>query len=123
MIGKPARVVYRFAAELSRRWRSVPSLLLVACLGLQLATVGLAGCGTRLGLRSSDYGFPNALVNLAGEEIHIATLVDIVNDDDLDEAQKREALEELGIEDEDLQDYVFDRFVISTGGGGGAVPI
>jgi len=122
MISKPVRGVRRLAAELGRRWRSVPSLLLVACLALQLATVGLAGCGTRLGLRS-DYGFPNALVNLAGEEIHIATLVDIVNDDELDEAQKREALEELGIEDEDLQDYVFDRFVISTGGGGGAVPI
>ena len=74
----------------------------------------------RLGL-GVEYGFPNALVNLAGEEIHIATLVDIVNNDDLDEAQKREALEELGIEDEDIQNYIFNRFVISQGGGGGGV--
>ena len=100
---------HRFVPRLGRRGRWLLGRLALVCLVPLWATVGLIGCGTWPTFLS-DYGFPNALVDFSGEDIHIATLGAIVSNDDLDDAEKREALEELGIEDEDLQDYILENF-------------
>lgn len=55
------------------------------------------GCGTE---------FPNALVDVAGDEVHIERLSEIANDPDLSDIQKRQFLEDLGIQDEDVQDFI-----------------
>ena len=96
----------------TQRWPHRPRVLV--CL-LVWAGFALVGCGTWSGL-GADEGFPNSLRDLSGEDIHIATLQAIVNDDDLDDAEKREALEELGIEDEDVQDYILDNFQSTPAG-------
>ncbi len=63
-------------------------------------TLGVqAGCGV-LTARKSD--FTNAETGEDGQIYVLDDLRSIANDDDLSEAQKRDAFRDLGIEDEDL---------------------
>lgn len=62
-----------------------------------VAVAAPLGCGTE---------FPNALVNVAGDEVHIERLSEIANDPDLSDSEKRQFLEDLGIQDEDVQDFI-----------------
>jgi hypothetical protein len=90
-------------------WHSVTRFVVLTCLLLGSAALGAAGCGSSI-LFAGDSLYPNALRGDSGEEIHRATLESIVNDDDLTEAEKRQALEALGIEDEDIQEYLLTNF-------------
>ena len=87
----------------------VGRFVVLACLMLGSASLGAAGCGSSI-LSQGAPVYPNALRDDRGEEIHIATLEGIVNNDDLSEAEKRRAFEDLGIEDQDLQDYLLANF-------------
>ena len=46
--------------------------------------------------------FPNAMVGADGQDIVLDDIMEIVNDPDLDDDAKRQALHDLGLEDEDL---------------------
>jgi len=59
----------------------------------------MVGCGTTV---PSD--FPNRLIGADGQQFEVEDLTQIANDLDLDEAGKRQALRDLGIEDEELID-------------------
>ncbi|MCK4660785.1 MAG: hypothetical protein KAV82_14795 [Phycisphaerae bacterium] len=48
--------------------------------------------------------FPEALVGADGQDVVLSDVVEIVDNANLDEEAKREAIRELGIEDEDLID-------------------
>ena len=71
--------------------------------GFGLALALLTGCGI-LTFRRTD--FDDELVGADGQQIILDDINDILNDDDLDEAGKRQALIDLGIEDEDLLDAI-----------------
>jgi hypothetical protein len=75
-------------------------------------TAALVGCSA-LPIFQPATEFPNALVGPDGNEIHIATLEQIVNDEDLDDQQKRALLEELGIKDESIQDFILENMQTS----------
>ena len=72
----------------SRRARGYGRALLAAVLAV-------AGC-----VPLSD----NVLTNDGGEPIRLAEIAAIVSDDSLNEDQKRQALEDLGVTNEDLLD-------------------
>ena len=74
-----------------------PALLLVA----SIAVIG--GCGV-LTARQTD--FPNAETGVDGQVLILDELRDIVNDPDLDDVQKRQALRDMGIEDVDLIEVI-----------------
>jgi hypothetical protein len=61
--------------------------------------VGLTGCGV-LAARRTD--FPAAAETETGNQFFVEDIRAIVNDPQLTEIEKREALAELGIEDDDL---------------------
>jgi hypothetical protein len=63
------------------------------------ALAALPGCGI-----PTPTSFPHALTNEAGEPIFLEDVEDVVTDDELSDAEKRDALRELGIEDEKLID-------------------
>ena len=71
--------------------------------GLCLALAGLTGCGI-LTYRRTD--FEDELVGADGQEILLDDINAIRTDPDLDATEKRQALIELGIEDEDLLDAI-----------------
>lgn len=71
----------------------------LACTVLILSILILPGC---------DTDFPNALVDCAGDELHIAFLQEIVNDPDLTIGEQRQILEDLCILDEDVQDFILN---------------
>ena len=64
-----------------------------------LLLAGLPGCGS-----GAPTTFPNQLVGADGQPIVLDDVETIVNDTDLSDAEKREQLRELGIEDEELID-------------------
>jgi hypothetical protein len=66
------------------------------CIG---CAVGLSGCGT-----TAVTDFPRQLVGADGTQITLEQIEEIVNNADLDETAKREAIRALGIEDEKLID-------------------
>lgn len=70
-----------------------------------LAGVGLAlgGCGT-----SITTGFANQVVDADGQPLVLDDLETIANDPNLSEEQKRQAMRDLGIEDEELIDALLD---------------
>lgn len=76
------------------RWRAVS--VVAAGVAVLAATFG---CGA-----SSTGEFPNRLIGSDGQRFVVEDLEQIANDPDLDEAGKREAFRELGIEDEELID-------------------
>ena len=49
---------------------------------------------------------PNAVVNAGGQRITLDQITDIVNDNALGDDDKRQALRDLGIEDEDVIDIL-----------------
>lgn len=61
-----------------------------------LAAIG-AGCGAQ-----SSLNFPNRLVGAEGRMIVLDDIVNVVEDNDLTDEEKRQQLRELGIEDEKL---------------------
>lgn len=71
----------------------------LACTALILLILILTGC---------DTDFPNALVDCAGDELHIAFLQGIANDPDLTIGEQRQILEDLCIVDEDIQDFILN---------------
>ena len=76
-----------------RSYRLIRHVGLVLGLGL----VGLAaGCGATFA----------SLTNDSGEEIRLTAITRITNDSTLTDEQKREALRDLGITDEDLLDML-----------------
>ncbi|UCG32096.1 MAG: hypothetical protein JSU68_10565 [Phycisphaerales bacterium] len=83
--------------------------VLLSCLLLGSTSLGTAGCGSSILFQGAPV-YPNALRDDRGEEIHVAALEGIINNDELSEAEKRQALEDLGIEDEDVQDYLLTNF-------------
>ena len=93
--------------RLRRGLASIRRTCASAALAALLSAVGLCGCRA-LPIFQPNTEFPNALIAPDGSEIHLATLTQIVNDPDLDDEQKRDLLEELGIEDESIQDYLLD---------------
>lgn len=60
-------------------------------------TGSFAGCGW-----PQQTDFPNALTNADGQPILFDDVREILSDDDLTDDQKRQALRDLGIEDERL---------------------
>lgn len=82
---------------------------MLTCLLLGSTGLCVVGCGSSV-LSSGAPLYPNALRDDRGEEIHLVTLESIINDDDLTESEKRQALEALGIEDEDIQEYLLTNF-------------
>jgi len=66
--------------------------------------IWLSGCG--LSLNETEY--PNRLIGANGQLFTVEDLEDIANDPDLSEDEKRDAFEELGIEDQDLIDALLD---------------
>jgi hypothetical protein len=65
------------------------------------ALLASAGCGT---LTYERRVFPDEIVTADGGGVSLDDVAEIVNDPALDEEGKREALRELGIEDEDVID-------------------
>lgn len=78
-------------------------------LGTCVAWASLTGCGILTYQRTE---FPDQLVGANGEDILLDDLNDILNDPNLDAEGKRQALRDLGIEDEDLLDAI----LAGTGG-------
>lgn len=74
----------------------MPGTLVVALLA------GACGFSTRT-------DFPNALRDAEGNAIVFDDIRDIANDLDLSDSEKREALRELGIEDEKLIDVLLQQ--------------
>jgi len=107
MTEMPDRHTCRFAPILRRALPSIRRTGAPAALAALLLAIGLWGC-MALPVFQPGTEFPNALIGPDGSEIHLATLTQIVNDPDLDDEQKRDLLEELGIEDESIQDYILD---------------
>lgn len=70
----------------------------------------LAGTGVALGLWVGGCAavvpgeLPNRLIGADGQRFAVEDLTEIANDPDLDEAGKRQAFRDLGIEDEELID-------------------
>ena len=60
---------------------------------------GSAGCGV---LTARQVSFPNAEQGEDGQTFTLDELRDIATDEDLTEAEKRQAFADLGIEDQDL---------------------
>jgi len=73
--------------------------LLVPRLGA--AVVGIPAVGG-CGLPPSSY--PHALTNEQGQPILLDDVTDVLDDDSLSDGEKRDALRDLGIEDEKLID-------------------
>ena len=71
----------------------------VACLGLVWLGCALAGCGV---LATEPSSFPNQVETSQGRQIFVEDIEKIVDDTQLTADEQREALRELGIEDEDL---------------------
>ncbi len=71
----------------------------LACTALILLILILTGC---------DTDFPNALVDCAGDELHIEFLQGIVDDPDLTIGEQRQILDDLCIVDEDIQDFILN---------------
>jgi hypothetical protein len=80
--------------------RKNPSRILGAILAAGLLA-GAGGCGV---LSARQVNFPNAERGVDGQTFTLDQLRDIATDNDLNEAEKREAFEDLGIEDQDLID-------------------
>ncbi len=59
----------------------------------------MVGCGTTVPVE-----FPNRLIGADGQRFEVEDLTQIANDPDLDEAGKRQAFRDLGLEDEELID-------------------
>lgn len=72
------------------------------CLAL-LVTSHLIGCGT-----VSNTNYPSALTAPDGNPILFDDVSRIITDEDLSEDEKRDALRELGIEDERLIDALLE---------------
>ena len=68
-----------------------------------LATFALCGCGV-----PARTDFPNAITGPNGEAILFDDVSDILADPDLSVDEKREALRELGLEDERLIDALVE---------------
>lgn len=79
-----------------RRWSNLiaPALFLLAT---------IAGCGV-----PTTTFYPNALTDEQGNPILLEDVEEIVNDDELTESEKRDALRDLGIEDEKLIDALLE---------------
>ena len=71
----------------------------LACTALILSILILPGC---------DTDFPNALVDCAGDELHIEFLQEVVGDPDLTIGEQRQILDDLCIVDEDIQDFILN---------------
>ena len=65
--------------------------------------VACSGCGTSL---SSSY--PHRLMDQQGRTIHLEDILAVVDDDARTEAEKREALRDLGVGDEKLIDALLE---------------
>ena len=70
--------------------------------------LGLAALLAWLGMAACAAPYDDALVAENGDQIRLVSIERIVSDPDLTEEQKREALEGLGITDEDLIDLLID---------------
>ena len=90
-------------------WHFITRFVVLTCLLLGSVALGAAGCGTSTLFEGSPV-YPNALRDDRGEEVHVATIESIINNDELTDAEKRQALEDLGIEDQDVQDYLLANF-------------
>lgn len=77
------------------------SALVLLCLAL--LCVAPSGCGV-----TGPTEYPNALTNSDGEPIYFDDISDILSDTDLSDDEMKEALRDLGIEDEDLIDALVD---------------
>ena len=94
-----ATLLHRFrAGGGGRAWLARVAFILVFAL-----LFASAGCDV-LTFERTD--FPDAFVGADGEEVLLDDVAAIVNDTTLDADQKREALRDLGIEDEDVIDAV-----------------
>ena len=71
----------------------------VGGLGLTWLGWAMAGCGVLATQRSS---FPNQAATSMGRQIFVEDIEEIVDNTQLTADEQREALRELGIEDEDL---------------------
>lgn len=74
---------------------------LILCLALSI--IAPPGCGV-----TAKTEFPNALTGPDGQPILFDDVSDILTDTELSDDEKREALRELGIEDENLIDALID---------------
>lgn len=79
--------------------RVVSGIRAVGCLGLAWLGCASAGCGV---LATQPSGFPNQVETTEGRKIFVEDIEKIVDDTQLTADEQREALRELGIEDEDL---------------------
>jgi len=70
-------------------------------LGLAAAVLALAGCGAVTTTRTE---FPSNLRNADGTPIHVEDVRGIVDDENLTNSEKRDALVALGLEDDVLVD-------------------
>ncbi len=84
-------MIGRKPSQSERRNRFLTNLLHLA----GALALGLAGC-------SAPY--PNALLDANGNEIRLEGIQAVLDDEDLSEQEKRQALAGLGIADEDLID-------------------
>lgn len=84
------------AGKVDRAW--IARVVLILTFALLFAT---AGCDVVVFEQTE---FPDALVDEDGDAVLLDDVAAIINDPALDDTAKRDALRELGIEDEDLID-------------------
>ena len=103
-------MINKASSAICRMTRVLPTLALALVTLAGVCWVGGCGVASIFGGVGGQEDFPNALVGDDGEHIHVTTIRTIVDDAELTDAEKRDALEALGIEDEDIQDYLLSNF-------------
>ncbi len=79
--------------------KSWQSLAVARTLAAALSIMGLAFAGCRP-------PYDDVLTDADGDQIRVTLIASIVGDPDLTEAEKREALRAIGIDDENLIDFI-----------------
>ena len=83
--------------------RRAPFCARVLCAAALAAAMVLAGCGL-------PPSFPNELRGIAGQQIHVSDINLVMSDPELTDEERLQRLNEMGIVDEDLIDYIFNTF-------------
>ena len=83
--------------------RRAPFRALLVCVAALFAAALWAGCGL-------PPSFPNELRGIAGQQIHISDINLVMSDPELTDEERLQRLNEMGIVDEDLIDYIFNTF-------------
>ena len=82
--------------------RLAPFCARLLCLAA-LAAALPGGCGL-------PPSFPNELRGIAGQQIHVSDINLLMSDPELTDDERLRKLNEMGIVDEDLIDYIFNTF-------------